>query len=82
MIGRIASIVRVAVGSYRVSLEEANGSPIGAFVFEVHDGDVVGATWQDDFEAYIGTSGRPIKPLFEAIFAFHRAQNLDLPPWT
>jgi hypothetical protein len=81
MIGRIAAIERVAHGSYRVSLETSGGDAIDAFVFKVADDDIEGLTPPENFEMYVGPQSPPVKQLFNAIWAFHRAQSIVLPPW-
>lgn len=80
MIGRTVSIARGASGSYLVSLETRGGA-IKTFAFDVQEGDIQVVTWHDDFASYMDYNLGPAAALFEAVLAFHRAQNLELPPW-
>jgi hypothetical protein len=81
MTGRIATITRIDDRIYQVMLESQNGSKIGTFVFEVRKGAIDVVTWRQEFVDYIGLKAPPMTELFAAILAFHRAQELALPPW-
>jgi hypothetical protein len=79
MTSRINKIAREAHGVYRVALESTTGCAIGEFVFTVRLDDLEVVTWDKEFDTYIGPHPWPLTTLFNAIVAFHRAQEFALP---
>ncbi len=78
MIITLKSITREGAQSYRVLLEEADHTT-RVFTLTVEEGSIQVVTWQDDFATYMDKNLGPVSSLLEAVLAFHRGQNVEVP---
>lgn len=70
----LKSIERVAQDAYLVTLEHEVQGP-RSFRFAIQEGDIRMLTSGADFDKY--TINNNLRPVLEAVFAFHRAQQID-----
>ena len=75
----VHAISKRDVGDYVVTLASEYTDATRDFSFEVQGDDIEVVVWQDEFVEFMKHNLGSSQPLFEAILAFHRAQEVRLP---
>jgi hypothetical protein len=76
----VSAIRKLAIGSYEVELCSESEDEKLSFVFEVEGDEIQVVKSPDDFAEYMNLRLGEASTLFAAILAFHRAQELKMPP--